>query len=31
VEEGAHASLMDRKGLYHYLYTLRLEEMMSAE
>ncbi len=31
VEEGTHASLMERKGLYHYLYTLRLEEMMSAE
>jgi subfamily B ATP-binding cassette protein MsbA len=31
VEEGTHTSLMERKGLYHYLYTLRLEEMMSAE
>lgn len=27
VEEGTHASLMDRKGLYHYLYTLRLAEL----
>ncbi len=27
VEEGTHASLMDRKGLYHYLYTLRLSEL----
>ena len=26
VEEGNHASLMERKGLYHYLYTLRLAE-----
>ena len=26
VEEGTHASLMERKGLYHYLYTLRLAE-----
>jgi subfamily B ATP-binding cassette protein MsbA len=26
VEEGTHASLMDRRGLYHYLYTLRLQE-----
>src|SRR5579884_1129170 len=26
VEEGSHASLMDRRGLYHYLYTLRLQE-----
>ncbi len=26
VEEGTHAALMERKGLYHYLYTLRLEE-----
>jgi subfamily B ATP-binding cassette protein MsbA len=31
VEEGTHASLIERKGLYHYLYTLRLEEMMTAE
>ncbi len=29
VEEGTHASLMDRKGLYHYLYTLRLEELIN--
>ncbi len=27
VEEGTHASLMERKGLYHYLYTLRLAEL----
>lgn len=27
VEEGTHAALMDRKGLYHYLYTLRLTEL----
>ncbi|MFQ5931889.1 MAG: ABC transporter ATP-binding protein, partial [Nitrospiraceae bacterium] len=27
VEEGTHAALMERKGLYHYLYTLRLVEM----
>lgn len=26
VEEGTHAALMERRGLYHYLYTLRLEE-----
>jgi subfamily B ATP-binding cassette protein MsbA len=26
VEEGTHASLLDRKGLYYYLYTLRLVE-----
>ncbi len=26
IEEGAHAELMDQKGLYHYLYTLRLSE-----
>jgi subfamily B ATP-binding cassette protein MsbA len=26
VEEGTHASLLERRGLYHYLYTLRLEE-----
>ncbi|MBM4123543.1 MAG: ABC transporter ATP-binding protein [Nitrospira sp.] len=29
VEEGTHASLMEQKGLYHYLYTLRLEELLS--
>lgn len=27
IEEGTHAELMDRKGLYHYLYTLRLTEL----
>ncbi len=26
VEEGTHAQLMERKGLYHYLYTVRLNE-----
>ncbi|MCP9439516.1 MAG: ABC transporter ATP-binding protein/permease [Nitrospira sp.] len=26
VEEGTHAQLMDRKGLYHYLYTIRLND-----
>ena len=26
VEEGSHAQLMERKGLYHYLYTIRLNE-----
>ncbi|MEW6247999.1 MAG: ABC transporter ATP-binding protein [Nitrospirota bacterium] len=26
VEEGTHASLMERRGLYRYLYTLRLQE-----
>lgn len=26
-EAGAHQALMDRKGLYHYLYTLRLSEL----
>ncbi len=26
VEEGTHTSLMERQGLYHYLYTLRLSE-----
>jgi subfamily B ATP-binding cassette protein MsbA len=26
-EEGTHASLMEHKGLYHYLYTLRLAEL----
>jgi subfamily B ATP-binding cassette protein MsbA len=29
VETGTHAELMDRQGLYHYLYTLRLTEMTS--
>jgi subfamily B ATP-binding cassette protein MsbA len=27
VEEGTHAELMDRRGLYHYLYTIRLTEL----
>ncbi|MFO0731459.1 MAG: ABC transporter ATP-binding protein [Nitrospiraceae bacterium] len=27
VESGTHASLLDQRGLYHYLYTLRLTEM----
>lgn len=27
VEEGTHASLLERQGLYHYLYTLRLSEL----
>lgn len=27
VEEGTHGSLMEQRGLYHYLYTLRLEEL----
>jgi subfamily B ATP-binding cassette protein MsbA len=26
IEEGTHASLMERRGFYHYLYTLRLQE-----
>ncbi|MBI3355542.1 MAG: ABC transporter ATP-binding protein [Nitrospirae bacterium] len=26
VEEGTHAQLMERKGLYHYLHTIRLHE-----
>lgn len=29
VETGTHGELMDQKGLYHYLYTLRLGEMPS--
>ncbi|WP_455377235.1 ABC transporter ATP-binding protein [Petrachloros mirabilis] len=29
VETGNHNELMDRKGLYHYLYTLRLTELPS--
>jgi subfamily B ATP-binding cassette protein MsbA len=29
VETGTHAELMDRKGLYQYLYTLRLTELPS--
>ena len=28
-ETGTHAELMERKGLYHYLYTLRLTELPS--
>jgi subfamily B ATP-binding cassette protein MsbA len=31
VEEGDHATLMERQGLYHYLYTLRLQETDTAE
>jgi ATP-binding cassette, subfamily B, bacterial MsbA len=31
VEEGTHASLMECGGLYHYLYTLRLQETIHAE
>jgi len=27
VEQGTHASLIAQQGLYHYLYTLRMEEM----
>jgi subfamily B ATP-binding cassette protein MsbA len=29
VETGTHNELMDRQGLYHYLYTLRLAELPS--
>ncbi|HKN87114.1 MAG TPA: ABC transporter ATP-binding protein [Nitrospiraceae bacterium] len=29
VEQGDHFTLMERKGLYHYLYTLRLAEQMT--
>ena len=29
VEEGTHASLIEGKGLYHHLYTLRLAELPS--
>jgi len=29
VETGTHSELMDRQGLYHYLYTLRLTELPS--
>ncbi len=29
VETGSHAELMERQGLYHYLYTLRLTELPS--
>ncbi|MDQ6732748.1 MAG: ABC transporter ATP-binding protein/permease [Nitrospirota bacterium] len=31
VEQGDHLTLMERKGLYHYLYTLRLAEQTVAE
>lgn len=31
VEQGDHGSLMEHKGLYHYLYTLRLAEQTVAE
>lgn len=31
VEQGDHMTLMDRKGLYHYLYTLRLAEQTVAD
>jgi subfamily B ATP-binding cassette protein MsbA len=30
VEEGTHAELMDRRGLYHYLYTIRLHEPVAS-
>lgn len=26
VEEGTHVQLLERQGLYHYLYTIRLNE-----
>lgn len=26
VEEGTHAQLLEHQGLYHYLYTIRLNE-----
>jgi subfamily B ATP-binding cassette protein MsbA len=26
VENGTHDQLMERRGLYHYLYTIRLNE-----
>lgn len=29
VEEGTHTQLLDRKGLYHYLYTIRFSEQPS--
>ncbi len=29
VEEGTHAKLLERKGLYHYLYTIRFSEQAS--
>ncbi len=31
VEQGDHVTLMERKGLYHYLYTLRLAEQTVAD
>ena len=31
VEEGTHTTLMAQAGLYHYLYTLRLQETMEEE
>ena len=31
VEQGDHTALMEHKGLYHYLYTLRLAEQTVAE
>ncbi len=31
VEEGTHASLMARRGLYHYLYTLRQNELTAEQ
>ena len=31
VEEGPHDRLLEQKGLYHYLYTLRMAEGESAE
>ena len=30
VEEGTHPELLEKKGLYHYLYTLRLSEYSPA-
>ena len=27
VESGTHAALLEQRGLYHYLYTLRLSEL----
>jgi subfamily B ATP-binding cassette protein MsbA len=29
VEEGSHVQLMERKGLYYYLYTIRLNEPLA--
>jgi len=31
VEEGPHDQLLEQKGLYHYLYTLRMAEGENAE